>query len=69
MIKLVKSGRTLTKTKRYYALQQWVLTLNTHQRDVDDLGAIEGGIHRLLMTRGDAQKVARVKFTPRKQLR
>ena len=68
MIKLVKSGRTMTEAKAI--LRATAMGLDAEyasKKDVDDLGAIEGGIHRLLMTRGDAQKVARVKFTPRKQ--
>jgi hypothetical protein len=68
MIKLVKSGRTITEAKAI--LRATAMGLDAEyasKKDVDDLGEIEGGIHRLLMTRGDAQKVARVKFTPRKQ--
>ena len=68
MIKLVKSGRTLAEAKAI--LRATAMGLDPEyasRKDVDALGAIEGGVHRLLMTRGDAQKVARVKFTPRKQ--
>ena len=33
--------------------------------DKKDLLSLEGGIHRLIMTRGDAKKMALVKFSPR----
>ena len=34
--------------------------------DKTDLLSLEGGIHRLTMTRGDAKRMAEVKFKPRK---
>lgn len=36
------------------------------QADKKDLLSLEGGIHRLTITRGDARKLATVKFKPRK---
>ena len=68
MLKLVHSGRTLSEAKAI--LRATAMGLDPEyalKGDVDDLASIEGGIHRLAMTRGDARKVAKVKFTPRKE--
>lgn len=68
MLKLVHSGRTLSEAKAI--LRATAMGLDPEyalKSDVDDLASIEGGIHRLAMTRGDARKVAKVKFTPRKE--
>ena len=36
------------------------------KKDKKDLLSLEGGIHRLTMTRGDAKRIAEVKFKPRR---
>lgn len=68
LIKLVKSGRTLAEAKAQMRATAMGLDPEyANKKDVNDLASLEGGIHRLTMTRGEAAAFYRVKFTPRKE--
>ena len=68
MIKLIKSGRTLAEAKAQVRATAMGLDPEyANKKDVKDLASIEGGLHRLAMTRGQAKNLAKVKFTPRKE--
>ena len=69
MLKLVKSGRTLAEAKAIVRATAMGLDPEyADKKDIKDLASLEGGIHRLGMTRGDAKKLMAVKFAPRKEL-
>lgn len=68
MLKLVKSGRTLAEAKAIVRATAMGLDPEyADKKDIKDLASLEGGIHRLGMTRGDAKKLMAVKFAPRKE--
>lgn len=69
LIKLVKSGRTLAEAKAQ--LRATAVGLDpeyANKKDVSDLASLEGGIHRLTMTRGEAADLMRIRFTPRQEI-
>ena len=39
-----------------------------NQKDVNVINSIEGGLHNLFMTRGDAVKIMKARFTPRRNI-
>lgn len=53
--------KTLAKVGAVGSLDEYM-----KQSDKKDLLSLEGGLHRLTMTRGDARRLAEVKFKPRK---
>ena len=66
-IKLMKSGRSLTETKALFRSVSAALDKEyTSTKDIADLLALEGGIHRMSMTRGGMVNVMKIKFAPRK---
>jgi hypothetical protein len=67
MIKLIKSGRTLAEAKAIVRATSMGLDPEyANKKDVTDLASLEGGLYKLSMTRDDAAKLMKVKFTPRK---
>lgn len=68
LIKLVKSGRTLREAKaELRAVAMGLHPKYANKKDVNDLASLEGGLHRLTMTRAQAKELAKVRFTPRKE--
>jgi len=68
LIKLVKSGRTLREAKaQLRATAMGLHPKYANKKDVNDLASLEGGLHRLTMTRAQARELAKVRFTPRKE--
>ena len=68
MIKLIHSGRSLTEAKALLKSVSMGLDPEYADKgDVKDLASLEGGIHRLTMTRNEANSFAKAKFTPRKE--
>ena len=69
LIRLVKSGRTLLEAKAL-AKSATVAMRDDYAspKDVNVINSIEGGLHNLFMTRGDAQKIMRARFEPRKSI-
>lgn len=66
MIKLVQSGRTLTEARAIVRAAAMGLDPEyAREKDVQDLMSLEGGLHRLTMTRGQAINFSTVKFKPR----
>jgi len=69
MIKLMKSGRSLRETK---AMMKAVAVASTSEymrkKDLEDILALEGGIHSIRATRNDAQQLMKIKFTPRSRI-
>ena len=58
LIKLVKSGRSLAEIKALAKSATVAMRDNyANQKDVNVINSIEGGLHNLLMTRGDAVKI------------
>jgi len=69
LIKLVKSGRTLAEAKALAKSATVAMRTDyANAQDVKVINSIEGGIHNLLMTRGDARKIMLAKFEPRRQV-
>jgi len=67
MLKLIHSGRTLAEAKAIMKATE--VALNSpyvNPKDVKDLLDLEGGLHRITMTRGRAVKLAKLRFQPRK---
>ena len=68
-IKLVKSGRSLAEIKALAKSATVAMRDNyANQKDVNVINSIEGGLHNLLMTRGDAVKIMKARFTPRRNI-
>lgn len=69
LIRLVKSGRSLVEAKAL-AKSATVAMRDDYasKKDVKVINSIEGGLHNLLMTRGDAQKIMRARFEPRRSI-
>ena len=66
MIKLVLSGRTLREAKAIMKAASVGLTTEyAKSGDLKDLQALEGGLHRIRQTRGQAQSLMKIKFAPR----
>ena len=67
MLKLLHSGRSLREAKAMAKSVSVGLTGEySKQKDRKDLQAIEGTLDRLVRTRGDARKLAMLRFGPRK---
>ena len=69
MIKLMKSGRSLRETK---ALVKSIAVASTSEymrkKDLEDILALEGGIHSINTNRNDAQQLMKIKFSPRSRI-
>lgn len=66
MLKLIHSGRTLAEGKAIVRAAAMGLDPEyANKGDLEDMAALEGGLHSLTMTRGQAQQIMRVRFTPR----
>ena len=69
MIKLMKSGRSLSETK---ALVKSIAVASTSEymrkKDLEDILALEGGIHSINTNRNDAQQLMKIKFSPRSRV-
>ena len=69
MLKLIHSGRTLVEAKAMMKAAEVALTDEyTSKRDKLDLLSLEGGMHRILMTRGRAVDLMKLRFAPRNNL-
>jgi len=66
MIKLMRSGRSLRETK---ALMKSLAVASTteymRKKDLEDILALEGGIHSINANRNSAQQLMKIKFKPR----
>ena len=69
MLKLLHSGRSFREVKAMAKSVSVGLTGEySKQKDRKDLLAIEGTLDRLVRTRGDAKKLAMLRFGPREKL-
>ena len=67
MIKLIRSGRSLRESKSMAKAGAVALTSRySRAKDRKDLESIEGTVDRLVRTRGDAKRLAAVRFGPRR---
>jgi len=67
MLKLLHSGRTLEEAKSMMKATTVALTDEyTQSKDKSDLLKLEGGLHRLAMTRNEAKQLMKIKFEPRR---
>ena len=67
MIKLIRSGRTLSEAKAIMKAGSVGLTSEyAKPGDLKDLQDLEGGLYRIGMNRNDAKQIMKIRFAPRK---